>query len=52
MTSYQKLINYKIVDRIENYNLYVDHVNMLGCLKILNFKIQNIRAQNKILGLY
>jgi hypothetical protein len=39
MTSNHKLVNYKIIDHIENYNFSLDHVNIQGRLKILNFKI-------------
>ena len=36
----QKKFNYKVVDRIENYNFYIDHINIQYCLLILNFKFQ------------
>ena len=32
----KKIVDYKVVDHIEIYNFYVDHVNIWGCLKILN----------------
>ena len=32
----------KVVDRIENYNFHIDHVNIQDCLIISNFKFQNL----------
>ena len=37
-----KKINYKVVDRIENYNFHIDYINIQDCLIILNFKFQNL----------
>lgn len=40
MTSNQKLVNQKFVDRIENNKLVIDYVNIQGSSKILNFGFQ------------
>lgn len=39
MTQNKKCVNYQIMDRIENYNFYVDQVNIHGIIKIKIFKI-------------
>ena len=44
MTSNQKLFRYKVVGFIENYNFRIVHVNIRGYLKILNFKIYEIKT--------
>lgn len=31
------------VDHIDNYNFYVDYVNIQGRFKIINFKLQDPR---------
>ena len=36
---------YKVVDRIENYNFHIDHINIQDCLIILNFKFQDLGFQ-------
>jgi hypothetical protein len=33
MISNKKLVNFKVVDYIENYNFGIDHVNIQDCLK-------------------
>jgi hypothetical protein len=36
---------------IENYNFGIDHVNIRGHLKILNFEFQIMWSQNKYFGI-
>jgi hypothetical protein len=42
-SSNQKIINYKVVDCIENYNFGVDHVNILVSFENSKIKFQILR---------
>jgi len=49
MTSNKKLVNYRAVDHVNHYKYVVDHANIRGHLKILNFIFQNLRTANTFL---
>jgi hypothetical protein len=47
----KRLLNYKVVDHVENYNFGVGHVNARGLLKIPNFESQNLETKIEYLEL-
>ena len=45
----KKLVNYEVVNCVDNYIFVIDHVNVKCRLKFLNFKFRNLRTCNEYL---